>query len=66
MVEALNKRLEWEQSSSAIPGLQIVRGVKRINHSQFVDDTLLFGGASRVIARRFKTILDQFTQVSGG
>jgi hypothetical protein len=27
---------------------------------------LLLGGASKIIARRFKLILDQFIQVSGG
>jgi hypothetical protein len=40
-------------------------GEKRINHSQFVDDTLLIGGASIVIAKRLKNALDNFTHVSG-
>jgi hypothetical protein len=31
-------------------------GARRINHSQFVDDTLLIGGASITIAKRFKTL----------
>jgi hypothetical protein len=58
MVETLNRRLEWEKSSGKIPRLWITRGVKRINHSQFVDDTLLLGGASKVTAFSFKNILD--------
>jgi hypothetical protein len=66
VTEPLNRRLEWERLNGTIIGLRIARGVKRINHSQFVDDMLLLGGASRVIARRFKSILDQFTQIYGG
>jgi len=50
MLEALNRRLEWERSSGSIPWLHIARGVKRINHYQFVDDTLLMGGASKIMA----------------
>jgi hypothetical protein len=42
------------------------QGVKRINHSQFVDDTLLMGGASRIISNHFKLVLDQFTQIYRG
>jgi hypothetical protein len=43
-----------------------VRGVRRINNSQFVDDTLLLGGASQIMAQRFKLVLDQYEQASGG
>jgi hypothetical protein len=39
-------------------GIKIARGVKDINHAQFVDDTLLLGGASTIIARKFKQQLD--------
>jgi hypothetical protein len=66
MAETLNRRLEQERISKNIPGLKITRGVKRINNSQFVDDTLLLGGASHVMAQRFKTILDQYELASGG
>jgi len=41
-------------------------GVKNINHSQFADDTLLLGGATTIIAHRFKTLLDKFMRYSGG
>jgi hypothetical protein len=37
-----------------------------MNHSQFTDDTLLLGGASIIIATRFKRILDSFLDASRG
>jgi hypothetical protein len=40
MAETLNRRLEHERATGNIPGLKIARGVRRINNSQFVDDTL--------------------------
>eukprot|EP00253_Pinus_taeda_P018333 PITA_18333 len=49
-----------------ITGIDIVRGSKGINHSLFADDTLLIGGASSLMARRFKETLDLFLQDSGG
>jgi hypothetical protein len=42
----------------------VVRGVKSINHSQFVDDTLLLSGASSIMEKRFKMVLDIFTRSS--
>jgi hypothetical protein len=46
-------------------GIKIARGVKDINHAQFVDDTLLLGGASTIIARKFKQQLDLYKEASG-
>lgn len=46
-------------------GFFFSRGVKSINHSLFVDDTLFLRGASCIVARRFKNILDRFLEVSG-
>lgn len=66
MAEALNRKLDYEGRSGSIPGLKIARGVRRINHSQFVDNTLLIGGASKIMASRFKLVLDQYVEVSGG
>jgi hypothetical protein len=66
MAETLNRRLEQERISKNILVLKITRGVKRVNNSQFVDDTLLLGGASQVMAQRFKNILDQYELASGG
>jgi hypothetical protein len=65
MAETMGRQLEKDRTSKVIPGIKIARGVKRINHSQFVDDTLLIGGASIVMAKRFKTALENFTQASG-
>lgn len=48
-----------------IIGIKFGNGVKNINHSQFFNDTLLIGGASTTIARRFKTLLDKFMRYSG-
>jgi hypothetical protein len=45
---------------------KLLQGFKHINHSQFADDILFLGGASSIIARRFKMVLDQFLSVSGG
>jgi hypothetical protein len=66
MEESLNRILEHERRTGSIPGLKIARGVRRINHSQFVDDTLLLGGSSQIMASRFKLVLDQYGEVSGG
>jgi len=66
MVEPMKKILDFEGRSRTIPGLKIARGVRRITHSQFVDDTLLIRGASKIIANHFKLVLDQYVLVSGG
>ena len=50
-------QLEHARLEQELPGLRLARGVKDINHSQFADDTILMGGASQIIARRFKTEL---------
>jgi len=43
MVETLSAALETQRREK-ITSIQIARGVKSINHSLFVDDTLLMGG----------------------
>ena len=45
-------------------GLRIARGVRDINHAQFVDDSLLLGRASPTIARKFKVELDYYCRLS--
>jgi len=47
-------------------GIKIVAGVKCINHSQFADEILSLARTSLIIARRFKTVMDQFLSASGG
>jgi hypothetical protein len=66
MVEALNRKLDKDRENKLIPGIKIAQGVKRINNSQFVDDTILLGGASTILARRFKATMDDYTTASGG
>eukprot|EP00253_Pinus_taeda_P008074 PITA_08074 len=62
----LSIHLEKLRKQKEITGISIARGTKEINHSLFADDTLLKGGASSLMARRFKKTLDLFLQVSGG
>jgi hypothetical protein len=66
MAESLNIGLEWECTNGTIPGLKNAQGVNRINHSQFVDDTILLSGTSKVMARRIKEVLDNFLSISRG
>jgi hypothetical protein len=56
----LSYQLETSRTQSNLQGLKIVQGVKEINHAQFVDDTLLLGGASLLVAKRFKEELDAY------
>jgi len=58
MAESLSAMLENQRKGKKITGIQISRGVKDINHSIFADDTLLIAGASCIIARRLKKVLD--------
>lgn len=52
--------------SSLITGIKFDNSVKNMNHSQFINDTLLMGGASSIIAQRFKTVLEKFILYFGG
>lgn len=56
--KVVRKKLENEMLVGNLPSLQIARGVRNLNHSQFVDDTLLLGGASMLIATKFKKKLE--------
>jgi hypothetical protein len=51
--------------STRINGHRNCKRVKYINHAQFVDDTLLLGGASTIIARKFKQQLDLYKEALG-
>jgi hypothetical protein len=53
------------QQNQTLSGLRIVHNVEDINHAQFVDDTLLLGGASVNTARNFKRELDIYKEISG-
>eukprot|EP00253_Pinus_taeda_P031988 PITA_31988 len=65
MAETLSLHLENKRRKKEITGIDIVRGSKGINHSLFADDNLLIGGASSLMARRFRETLDLFLQASG-
>lgn len=66
MAETLSIQLKSQREKNKITGIRIVRGVKEINHSLFANDTLFIGEASSILARRFKKVLDDFLEVSGG
>eukprot|EP00253_Pinus_taeda_P014530 PITA_14530 len=66
MAESFSQALDFNRRVGLITGIKIDQGAKNINHSQFADDTLLIGGASTTIARRFKNLLDQFMDYLGG
>lgn len=66
MAETLSIHLEKLRKQKEITGISIERGIKEINHSLFADDTLLIGGASSLMEKRFKKILDAFLAASGG
>ena len=62
----LSFQLENARLDQDLPGIQMARGIKEINHAQFADDTILLGGASNIIGRRFKTELSRYCRASGG
>jgi hypothetical protein len=64
MAEDLSRRLEQAKRTKSILGIKITQGARGVNHSPFVDDTLLLGGASTIIARIFKANLDEFMKAS--
>lgn len=65
MVETLSSMLENQRKEKKITRIQILRGVKDINHSHFADDTLLIGGASCILSKRFNKVMDEFLQALG-
>jgi hypothetical protein len=60
MAEALSIQFYKEIPMKIILGIKITQGERRINHSQFADDTLILGGASTIVTKIFKEILDEF------
>ena len=66
MAESFIKALDYNQCIGLITGIKFGNVVKNINHSQFANDTLLMGGASNIIARQFKTLLEKYMSYSGG
>ena len=56
----LSFQLDHIQTPNNLFGLRIASRVKDINHAQFADDTLLFGGASVQTSKKFKKELDSY------
>lgn len=54
MVDSFRRNLEKCRQDHLLTSLTISLEVKGINHSLFLDDTLVMGGASCIIARRIK------------
>ena len=46
--------------------MKITRGVRDANHMQFVDDTIMLGGTSIIIAERFRRVLSTFLKALDG
>ena len=61
----LSLQLEKARKDQELIGIRMAHGTKCINHTQFADDTILLGGESLHIARRFKNELDSYCQASG-
>ena len=61
----LSFQLEYARKAQELPGIRMARGSKYINHAQFADDTLLLGGASQIIVRRFKSEINRYCLASG-
>ena len=61
----LRLQLEYARQDQELPSIRMARGSKDINHAQFADDTLLLGGASQIIARRFKSEINRYCLASG-
>ena len=62
----MSKKLQALQNNGELRGLQISKGVKNPNHSQFADDTIRLGGASIIIVERFKEVISTFLKASDG
>jgi hypothetical protein len=61
---SLSYILEKRRFDQDILGLQIVRGVKEINHALFTDDSLLLGEAFVHTSCQFKLVVDEFCEAS--
>jgi hypothetical protein len=61
----LSFQLSKSMQQCTLIGLSISPRVARINHAQFVDDTLLLGQANLSTTRALKKELDDYTEISG-
>ena len=62
----MSRKLQLLQESGDLRGLKIAKGVKAVNHVQFADETIMLGGASNTIARRFNSVMSTFLKATDG
>lgn len=62
MEDSLIRKLESEKESRRLGGIDIAHGVHTINHSQFVDDKIIIGGASKSISHHFKKTYESLSR----
>ncbi|XP_057840916.1 uncharacterized protein LOC131050447 [Cryptomeria japonica] len=65
MAEVLGRSIARKRDQGLWKGIEIAQGVDSTTHSQFVDDTCLFGVASMHEASVIKKVLDRFTWATG-
>lgn len=65
MADSLSQKLSAERIVGTLLGLKPSIGTNPLNHSLFVDDSLLLGGASTIIAKAFDTVLRSYCRVQG-
>ena len=63
MADSLSQKLSAERIVGTLLGLKPSIGTNPLNHSLFVDDSLLLGGASTIIAKAFDTVLRSYCRV---
>ena len=61
----LSFQLNLSREIHMLPGLRIVNNVRDINHAQFVNNTLLLGGANIHSAEQFKQELELYKEMFG-
>ena len=62
----MSKKLQDLQINGELRGLKIAKGVKNANHAQYVDDTIILGGSSVIIAEIFKEVISMFLKAYDG
>lgn len=65
MAEVLGRSIAHKRAQGLWKGVEIAQGVDSTTHSQFADDTCLFGVASMHEASIMKKVLDKFTWATG-
>jgi len=63
MADSLSRKLTAENLNWTLPGIRKITRTTLINHSLFVDDSILMGGASIKIARAFNGVIQSFYRV---